>query len=182
MLDAFELVVRGKKPNNIVMRNNMFRSVAIVISVAMTSLISKSTTFRPRYFVASFSSLDYTTNTNSRALHCKAKDAFSSRGYPYSHRSEMLPGVLQMSTTSISGSASVESTTGIVPRVKAVDAKASTDGSPVLVKGWVRTIRKQKTLAFVEVNDGSNMNGIQCVLSFDTIDEESKKGRFSVLQ
>jgi len=153
----------------------MFRSVAIVISVAMTSLFSKSTTFRPRYFVASFSSLDYTTNTNSRALHCKAKDAFSSRGYPYSHRSKILPGLLQMSTTSTSGSASVESTTGIVPRVKAVDAKASTDGSPVLVKGWVRTIRKQKTLAFVEVNDGSNMNGIQCVLSFDTIDEESKK-------
>ena len=77
-------------------------------------------------------------------------------------------------STSSPASASTEST--IIPRVKAVDAKEATDGSPVLIKGWVRTVRKQKTLAFVEVNDGSNMNGIQCVLSFDVIDEDTQKG------
>lgn len=67
-------------------------------------------------------------------------------------------------------------TTDIIPRVKTADAKEPSDG-PVAVKGWVRTVRKQKTLAFVEVNDGSNMGGIQCVLSFDAIDDETQKGK-----
>jgi hypothetical protein len=75
--------------------------------------------------------------------------------------------VLSMSTTSA---------TEIIPRVKAADAKEPSDG-PVLVKGWVRTVRKQKTLAFVEVNDGSNLGGIQCVLSFDVLDEDSQAGK-----
>lgn len=65
--------------------------------------------------------------------------------------------------------------TDIIPRVKTADAKTPSEG-PVLVKGWVRTVRKQKTLAFVEVNDGSNMGGIQCVASFDVIDEATKQG------
>lgn len=79
---------------------------------------------------------------------------------------------LQMNASTVS----TGSSTGILPRIKAVDATKPTDG-PVLVKGWVRTVRKQKTLAFVEVNDGSNMGGIQCVLSFDIIDEDSKAGK-----
>lgn len=77
---------------------------------------------------------------------------------------------LWMSTTSTSV------TTQIIPRVKAADANEPTDG-PVLVKGWVRTLRKQKTLAFVEVNDGSNLGGIQCVLPFNDIDDVTKKGK-----
>lgn len=36
-------------------------------------------------------------------------------------------------------------------------------GTEVLVKGWVRTIRSQKTLSFVEVNDGSSLKGLQVV-------------------
>ena len=68
------------------------------------------------------------------------------------------------------------SATQILPRVKAVDATEPSEG-PVLVKGWVRTVRKQKTLAFVEVNDGSNMGGIQCVLSFDAIDDATQEGK-----
>ena len=63
----------------------------------------------------------------------------------------------------------------IVPRIKTVDATTATD-YPVVVKGWVRTVRKQKTLAFVEVNDGSNLSGIQCVLSFDQLDEATIDG------
>lgn len=39
----------------------------------------------------------------------------------------------------------------------------------------MRTVRKQKTLAFVEVNDGSSLSGIQCVLPFDEIDEASNE-------
>ncbi|CAN0434283.1 unnamed protein product, partial [Hapterophycus canaliculatus] len=34
-------------------------------------------------------------------------------------------------------------------------------GQTVVVKGWVRTKRDQKTFSFVEVNDGSCMNGVQ---------------------
>ena len=81
-----------------------------------------------------------------------------------------------MMSTSSPPSASTE--TSVLRRVKTVDATEATDGEPVLIKGWVRTVRKQKTLAFVEVNDGSNMNGLQCVLSFDSIDEDTEKGRF----
>mmetsp|Transcript_26524 Transcript_26524/g.54673 ORF Transcript_26524/g.54673 Transcript_26524/m.54673 type:complete len:598 (+) Transcript_26524:208-2001(+) len=54
-------------------------------------------------------------------------------------------------------------------RVKAAEADVSDE--PVSIKGWVKTVRKQKTLAFVEVNDGSNMSGIQCVVPFDGVDE-----------
>jgi hypothetical protein len=86
---------------------------------------------------------------------------------------------LRMSTTSSPTSASTDST--VLRRVKAIDATESTDGNPVLIKGWVRTVRKQKTLAFVEVNDGSNMNGIQCVLSFDSIDDDTQKGMVTII-
>lgn len=74
--------------------------------------------------------------------------------------------------TKAAASAITES--GIIPRLKTCDASSPSEG-PVVVKGWVRTIRKQKTLAFVEVNDGSNLGGIQCVLPFDQIDEDTKE-------
>lgn len=78
---------------------------------------------------------------------------------------------LSMSTETDS---EVASSSKILKRIKTVDA-APTDGE-VAIKGWVRTVRKQKTLAFVEVNDGSSLSGIQCVLPFDNIDEASIKG------
>ena len=37
-------------------------------------------------------------------------------------------------------------------------------GKEVTVKGWVRTIRKQKKFCFVEVNDGSSLKGVQCII------------------
>ncbi len=40
--------------------------------------------------------------------------------------------------------------------------------SIVTIKGWVRTKREQKTFTFIEVTDGSSMNGLQAVLS-DTL-------------
>lgn len=153
----------------------MFRShftilrSAVVLGAIMTSLLSKSATLHQRCFVASFSYIDSTT-MNSRAMHSAMKDLCINK---YPHFCKRIPAIvgLQMSTGT-SASALIES---IIPRVKAVDAKESTDGRPVYIKGWVRTVRKQKTLAFVEVNDGSNMKGIQCVLSFDAIDEETQK-------
>ncbi len=67
----------------------------------------------------------------------------------------------------------------VLRRVKTSEA-APTD-EDVSIKGWVRTVRKQKTLAFVEVNDGSNLSGIQCVLQFDDIDEDSKAGELNFI-
>jgi asparaginyl-tRNA synthetase len=79
------------------------------------------------------------------------------------------------STRLFQSTSATESTSGIniAPRVKTADALEATDGSPVTIKGWVRTLRKQKTLAFVEVNDGSSLAGIQCVVSFDGVDERT---------
>ena len=36
-------------------------------------------------------------------------------------------------------------------------------GEPVVLKGWVRTVRKQKTFSFIELNDGSSMKSVQVV-------------------
>ncbi|MGB3494184.1 MAG: asparagine--tRNA ligase [Elainellaceae cyanobacterium] len=47
------------------------------------------------------------------------------------------------------------------------------DGQPddaVTIKGWVRTKRELKGFAFVEVNDGSSMNGLQVVVNQDLPD------------
>mmetsp|Transcript_26127 Transcript_26127/g.40049 ORF Transcript_26127/g.40049 Transcript_26127/m.40049 type:complete len:575 (+) Transcript_26127:101-1825(+) len=76
-------------------------------------------------------------------------------------------------TDSTTPSSSSSSSLMVMKRVKTANAMPSDD--PVLIKGWVRTVRKQKTLAFVEVNDGSSMKGIQCVLLFDDIDEATKE-------
>jgi len=62
----------------------------------------------------------------------------------------------------------------IYPRIKCVDIQEPGD-DPVTVKGWVRTVRKQKTLAFLQVNDGSNLAGIQCVVPLDDARENSKE-------
>ena len=84
---------------------------------------------------------------------------------------------LYMSSTEATTTPTTESTASATPsprRVKTADAQVSDD--QVSIKGWVRTVRKQKTLAFVEVNDGSSMGGIQCVLPFDDVDEATMKG------
>jgi asparaginyl-tRNA synthetase len=31
----------------------------------------------------------------------------------------------------------------------------------VVVRGWVKTVRAQKNVAFVQINDGSNQAGVQ---------------------
>lgn len=40
-------------------------------------------------------------------------------------------------------------------------------GKQVEVKGWVRTVRAQKTFTFLEVNDGSSVAGLQIILNTD---------------
>lgn len=53
------------------------------------------------------------------------------------------------------------------PRLKVKEIIGSgatpTVGQEVTIKGWVRTIRTQKTFSFIEVNDGSTLAGLQVV-------------------
>lgn len=41
--------------------------------------------------------------------------------------------------------------------------KKQTELGPVLVKGWIRTIRNSKTFSFIELNDGSCLSNIQII-------------------
>jgi len=67
-----------------------------------------------------------------------------------------------------------DTSSSIIKRVKTKDAVPM--DQTVSIQGWIRTVRKQKTLAFVEVNDGSSLSGIQCVLPFDSMDNSTKDG------
>ena len=49
------------------------------------------------------------------------------------------------------------------------DESISSDEKQVTIKGWVRTIRDQKSFAFIEVNDGSSMKGLQVVMNLEDI-------------
>ena len=40
-------------------------------------------------------------------------------------------------------------------------------GETVTIRGWVRTKREQKAFAFVDVNDGSSMAGLQVIINPD---------------
>ncbi|MEA1897277.1 MAG: asparagine--tRNA ligase [Bacteroidota bacterium] len=48
-------------------------------------------------------------------------------------------------------------------------------GKKVEVKGWVRTRRGNKKIAFIAVNDGSVIHNIQCVADIAEFDEETLK-------
>jgi asparaginyl-tRNA synthetase len=48
-------------------------------------------------------------------------------------------------------------------------------GSEVLVKGWVRTKRGNKNIAFISLNDGSTINNIQVVADATAFDESLLK-------
>ena len=50
-----------------------------------------------------------------------------------------------------------------------------TAGTEVLVKGWVRTKRGNKNIAFIALNDGSTINNLQIVAELATFDETLMK-------
>ena len=61
-------------------------------------------------------------------------------------------------------------------RVKIVDLlKATTFGESVCIKGWVRTRRGSKQVAFVAINDGSTINNMQVVIDLAQFDDELLK-------
>jgi asparaginyl-tRNA synthetase len=56
-------------------------------------------------------------------------------------------------------------------RIKDIKCHSSSNptvlGKEITVKGWVRTVRNQKTFAFVELNDGSTLSNFQVVVNDD---------------
>ena len=61
-------------------------------------------------------------------------------------------------------------------RTKIVDALASKElGKSITVKGWVRTKRENKNVAFLAINDGSTIHNIQVVVDVPNFDEEMLK-------
>ena len=58
-----------------------------------------------------------------------------------------------------------------IVRTKVKDLLASEPGKDVLAKGWVRTKRGNKGVAFIALNDGSTINNIQIVVDKTQVDE-----------
>lgn len=53
----------------------------------------------------------------------------------------------------------------MVKRLKTKEARdPELIGSPVTIKGWIRTVRAQKAFTFIEVNDGSQLSNMQVIL------------------
>ena len=50
-------------------------------------------------------------------------------------------------------------------------------GQDVCIKGWIRTVRQQKTFCFVEVNDGSSLGNLQVIIdqTYPDFEELSKQ-------
>jgi len=77
------------------------------------------------------------------------------------------------STSSSSSSSTVTATTTSTAtpvrwKVKKIlETEEASVGTVIKVQGWVRTVRDQKKFAFVEVNDGSSLTGIQVVIEED---------------
>ena len=60
-------------------------------------------------------------------------------------------------------------------RQKVAALLKETPGKDVLAKGWVRTKRGNKNIAFIALNDGSTINNIQIVCEVANFDEETIK-------
>merc|ERR1712167_473763 len=48
-------------------------------------------------------------------------------------------------------------------------------GETISISGWIRTIRKQGKITFLEVNDGSSLNNMQIVANFDLDKSDNNK-------
>ena len=56
-------------------------------------------------------------------------------------------------------------------RTKIKELLLAKPGQKVLAKGWVRTKRGNKEIAFIALNDGSTINNIQIVVDKSTIED-----------
>ncbi len=63
----------------------------------------------------------------------------------------------------------------IIMRTKVKDLLKSEPGKEVVAKGWVRTKRGNKNIAFIALNDGSTINNIQIVVETAAFSEDLLK-------
>ncbi|KAL5999817.1 hypothetical protein ACLOJK_038103 [Asimina triloba] len=69
-------------------------------------------------------------------------------------------------------------------RVSIVDVKGGPDegldrlGQRLSIRGWVRTCRVQSSVTFIEVNDGSCLSNMQCVMNSDAKGYDQVEGGF----
>ncbi|MEY3416201.1 MAG: asparagine--tRNA ligase [Bacteroidota bacterium] len=64
----------------------------------------------------------------------------------------------------------------MMKRIKIKSLLSSTDfGTEVVVKGWVRTKRENKEIAFIALNDGSIITNIQVVVNPSQLEEDTLK-------
>src|ERR1700722_8676329 len=52
-------------------------------------------------------------------------------------------------------------------------------GHEVTIKGWIRTVRNQKTFTFIEINDGSTLSNFQVILTPDLAGYEKLLGQLA---
>lgn len=64
-------------------------------------------------------------------------------------------------------------------KVKEILKNRSNVGKEVVVKGWVRTVRKQKDFSFIEINDGSSLSNLQVIVPSSLPDYEKEIEKFS---
>jgi asparaginyl-tRNA synthetase len=55
-----------------------------------------------------------------------------------------------------------------IMRIKIKQLSTADTGKTVTIKGWIRSIRSQKTFSFIVVNDGSNFTGLQVIYEANT--------------
>lgn len=55
-----------------------------------------------------------------------------------------------------------------IARIKGVDGGASRVGEALEIRGWARSVRTQKERAFIDLNDGSSISGMQAVVNEGT--------------
>lgn len=80
------------------------------------------------------------------------------------------PSFVQSSARFFSSSPSTSSVLSIKSALEQARHAASSQEDPkedpeITINGWIRSCRKQKSVAFAVINDGSNVKGIQVVLS-----------------
>merc|ERR1711871_303034 len=79
------------------------------------------------------------------------------------------------SITTLSSAASSLRTADTVKIKNLKKFEDSLEGRDLTLKGWVRTVRKQKTLTFVELNDGSSLSSCQVVCDHASLPEDVVK-------
>ena len=56
-------------------------------------------------------------------------------------------------------------TASLPPTIRQLLASPPTSQAPVQINGWIKSIRKQKKVAFAVISDGSSDSGLQAVFT-----------------